>query len=137
VLRAWTTALVKRRAEIHAAKTFEELHSILSEVGNGLHGIGPLTIYDTATRIGAFLELEPDRVYLHAGTRDGARALGLVQRDSLSPSNLPKPFRRLSPSEIEDCLCIYKREVAAVARKSRAMGRPRGCGTRGRTVRGC
>src|SRR5262249_49279007 len=111
VLRAWTAALLKRRADVRAAGAFGELHDVLSEVGTELHGIGRLTIYDTATRIGAFLKLEPDRVYLHAGTRDGARALGLIQRDSLSPSDLPRPFRRLSSGEIEDCLCIYKREI--------------------------
>ena len=37
--------------------------------------IGDLTVYDISTRIGAFLKLEPNRIYLHAGTRIGARAL--------------------------------------------------------------
>jgi hypothetical protein len=137
VLRAWTGALLKRRADIRHAKTFGELHDILSEVGAELHGIGRLTVYDTSTRIGAFLKLEADRVYLHAGTRDGARALGLIQRDSLLPSDLPKAFRRLSSGEIEDCLCIYKREIATIARGSRPTSGPRGCGASARTVRGC
>ena len=65
------------------------MHDIVSDVAADFHGIGSLTVYDTATRIGAFLKLEPDRVYLHAGTRDGARALGFDQRDSLSASELP------------------------------------------------
>jgi hypothetical protein len=34
-------------------------------------------MYDTALRIGAKLKLFPTKVYLHAGTRLGARALGL------------------------------------------------------------
>ena len=29
-------------------------------------------------------------------------------------SDLPREFRRLSAAEVEDCLCIYKRELACV-----------------------
>ena len=39
--------------------------------------LGELTVYDVAHRIGAYLQLEPDVVYLHRGTRIGARYLGL------------------------------------------------------------
>jgi hypothetical protein len=48
-------------------------------------------------------------VYLHAGTRRGARALGLDHgSDSVSPNQLPPALRRLQPHEVEDVLCIYK-----------------------------
>ena len=40
-------------------------------------GIGELYVYDTSFRIGAKLNLFPTKVYLHAGTRRGVRALGL------------------------------------------------------------
>ena len=51
----------------------------------------------------------PERVYLHRGTRKGARALGLDWRaDSLDPRVLPKELADLEPREIEDFLCIYK-----------------------------
>ena len=116
VLRGWADSLLLRKRQIQASKTFAELHDIVSDVAADFHGIGSLTVYDTATRIGAFLKLEPDRVYLHAGTRDGARALGFDQRDSLSASELSRAFRRLSPDEIEDCLCIYKRDIEAISR---------------------
>jgi len=53
--------------------------------------------------------LEPKQIYLHRGTRDGARALGIRGRLSkLTVPDIPKDFARLSPGEIEDCLCIYK-----------------------------
>ena len=116
VLRAWADALLERRDDIQASKTFRAMMDILSDVGGELHGIGRLTVYDTATRIGAFLKLEPDRVYLHAGTREGARAFGLHQRESFASTDLPNAFRRLSPGEIEDCLCICKRELGSIAR---------------------
>ena len=127
VLRAWADALLERRDNIEAAKTFGELHDIVSDVGGELHGIGRLTIYDTATRIGAFLRLEPDRIYLHAGTLEGARAFGFHQGKWLSPTDLPKPFRKLSPGEIEDCLCIYKRHIAAVAMQTTLNAPANGC----------
>lgn len=89
----------------------------------GIHDIGPLTIYDTALRIGAFLRLEPAVVYLHRGTREGAKAIGENHRsECLDVRELPRPFQRLKPYEIEDCLCIYKWEPAEVAGR-----RTRGC----------
>jgi hypothetical protein len=88
-----------------------------------------LTAYDTAIRLAAFLRLEPKRVYLHAGTRDGATELGFHRREWLLPKELPEPFRQLMPDEIEDCLCIYKREIAANRQKDNAQvvrGSPQG-----------
>ena len=76
----------------------------------GIHGIGELAVYDIACRIGAFLGLSPERVYLHAGTREGARALGL-RGASVRKMDLPRAFGRLSPGEIEDCLCIYNADI--------------------------
>jgi hypothetical protein len=68
-----------------------------------------LTVYDTAQRIGAYLGIKPDRIYLHAGARAGARALGLRGRaESILRQDLPREFQRLEPYEAEDCLCIYK-----------------------------
>ena len=72
-------------------------------------GIGALYRYDTAFRIGAYRGLFPTRVYLHAGTRKGARALGLdYRKDALEMSEIPAALRTRKPYEIEDILCIYK-----------------------------
>lgn len=95
---------------------FEELHALLDEAIGPVPGIGRLMVYDTAVRIGAKLGLEPNVVYLHAGTREGARALGLgAGRDYLDRGQLPHEFRHLSPREIEDCLCIYKDRLRAMS----------------------
>jgi predicted kinase len=76
--------------------------------------IGELYVYDTALRIGAKLNLFPARVYLHAGTRQGARALGLDARaDALDMADLPREFHVLKPYEVEDVLCIFKSELAS------------------------
>jgi hypothetical protein len=72
-------------------------------------GIGELYIYDTALRIGAKLNLLPSRIYLHAGARVGARALGFAGRlKYIELRDLPKEFQKLEPHEIEDVLCIFK-----------------------------
>ena len=100
-------------------RDFDELYSIVEHQIGDISGIGDLTIYDTAQRIGAYLGLEPDLIYLHAGTREGAKALGLdVANGTLTLQNLPKPFQRLKPYEIEDCLCIYKDELRMLRKRS-------------------
>ncbi len=111
VLQQAANALAKGKLTF---ATFDDLHEAVRTTVEPIRGIGELAIYDIANRIGAHLELEPDRVYLHAGTREGARALGLGGAAILK-SDLPKAFRRLSPGEIEDCLCIYKDELRRLA----------------------
>lgn len=103
------------------AADFAALHHAVEEQIGSLKGIGALTVYDIAHRIGAHFAKSPERVYLHAGTRTGARMFG-ISGDSFDPKLLPKPFLRLAPSEIEDCLCIYKDELRGDARTRRASG---------------
>jgi hypothetical protein len=91
---------------------FADLHVALETMLRPVHGLGDLYMYDTATRIGAFLGLEPEQVYLHAGTAVGARALGFNGTDVLDPATLPPAFRALKPREVEDCLCIYKGDLS-------------------------
>lgn len=86
---------------------FDKLHSIVSDLITPISGIGQLTVYDITQRIGAFLGVEPKVIYLHAGTRVGAKALGF-SGNSVTKQELPAAFSRLSPGEIEDCLCIFK-----------------------------
>jgi len=86
---------------------FTELMGIVNATIRPIKGIGELAVYDTTLRIGAYLNLEPDVIYLHSGTRDGAKAIGLDgKRHTICVDELPSPFQELSPREIEDCLCI-------------------------------
>jgi hypothetical protein len=75
-------------------------------------------------------------VYLHAGARQGARALGLdVRRGFLPVTAFPKPLRSLSADDIEDFLRIYKKKLAALmaapsragAADNRVSAAPRAC----------
>jgi hypothetical protein len=104
---------------------FSALHRLVEDRIGSINGIGALTVYDIAHRIGAHFGKAPRLVYLHAGTRLGARVFN-ASGDSFDPKILPKAFSRLEPSEIEDCLCIYKDELRNCA-QSRAARRKSGC----------
>ncbi len=110
---------------LESCKTFSELHERVKTAISDISGIGELTIYDTALRIGAYLRLEPELIYLHAGVRDGVKALGLNHGlHTLEKSQLPRQFHSLRPCEIEDCLCIYKKEL-----RGKETRRKAGCAT--------
>jgi len=96
-------------SRIRKAKSFDELFDVVDAAFHDVTGIGELYVYDTALRLGAKLSLEPTKVYLHSGTRVGARALGLDGgARTLSGSEIPAAFQELQPHEIEDVLCIFK-----------------------------
>ncbi len=109
VLEESRARLLRRLRELNRATSFEELHELVSAAIRPIRGIGELAVYDTALRIGAYLRLEPSKIFLHAGARAGARSLGLdVSKGVLEVSQLPAELRVLSPRELEDVLCIYK-----------------------------
>lgn len=97
--------------------SFHELWSHLKEALGHVAGLGELYIY-TALRIGAYRNLSPDRVYLHAGTRAGAKRFGFNTKDRewLDVSTFPTPLRDFPAHEIEDILCIYKSKTPSAAK---------------------
>jgi hypothetical protein len=107
------------------APDFAVLHRTVEDEVGGIKGIGALTVYDIAHRLGAHFGKAPQLVYLHAGTKTGARVFN-ISGDSFDPRILPKAFSRLAPSEIEDCLCIYKDELRDGVH-SRTARRMSGC----------
>lgn len=96
--------------DLAGASDFAGLHAMVEREVGAISGIGELTVYDIAHRLGAFFGKAPALVYLHAGTKTGAAALGF-KGGSIPPKSLPAVFSRLSAAEIEDCLCIYKDEL--------------------------
>ena len=104
-------SLQNKREELGRAANFDELHDLVEHnIRHPIWGIGELATYDIAHRIGAKLGLAPTRVYLHAGTRKGAKKLGLSGR-TLRVDQLPPVFSRLTAAEIEDCLCHYRHVI--------------------------
>ena len=97
--------------------SFHDLFLLVYCCTKDIKGYGELCVYDTSLRLGAFLNLEPEYIYLHAGTRRGAKALGINPKEVyVTKEELPKPFRSLKPREIEDCLCIYEDELYEISR---------------------
>jgi hypothetical protein len=108
-LRRAEEALLAVEQRIARCVTFDDLYQVVLRAVRQIWKNPELYCYDTALRIGAKLNLKPDRVYLHRGTRTGARKLGLNSRGAtLESSALPDGLRGLEASEIEDILCIYK-----------------------------
>ena len=108
-LSKFADAILDKIDQIRTVKSFDDLISMVQSCK--VKGIGPLAIYDTAQRIGCYLEIYPDKIYLHSGTRTGAEILlGPIKGNYIMPNQLPQPFqiKDLSASEIEDILCIYK-----------------------------
>lgn len=109
----------RRREAVRSCTKFPALMKVCEDAAAQIWKQAGLAVYDAAHRIGAYCRVEPDRVYLHAGTRVGARALGFKGNISyIFRRDLPKAFGRLRPYEIEDCLCIYKDELKLLAQTS-------------------
>jgi hypothetical protein len=109
--RASLKAAVERLRSAHLSNcaSFHELFLVVQDSIASIPGIGELMVYDTSLRIGAHLGLEADRVYLHSGTKEGARRLGMgVGAPWIDQNRLPEPLQSLLPREVEDLLCIYK-----------------------------
>jgi hypothetical protein len=105
--------LAEHLEEIGCAKNFAGLHALLTRLLGSRAGLGELYLYDTTLRIGAKLGFLPQAIYLHAGTRAGAEALGLpVNGKVLLKSELPTALQQLDAHEVEDVLCIYKEYFA-------------------------
>jgi hypothetical protein len=103
---------------VDSCENFHELHRFICDNLKSVPGMGPLTCYDIAYLIGAWLEKEPTEVYLHAGTREGAKAVlgAKANRDRVPVSDFPEGLRRsLTAAQIEDVLCIYRGPLARIA----------------------
>jgi hypothetical protein len=129
-LQAACNSLLRNESKIRRCKDFDELQTFLGRLLRRTQGIGELYIYDTAFRVGAKLGFLPIKVYLHAGTRLGASALGYDGRlPWIDVSGLPRELRRLRAYEIEDFLCIYKGDLGSAKTSThihKAINR-RGC----------
>ncbi|WP_094555446.1 hypothetical protein [Synechococcus sp. 1G10] len=112
-------AIARRGHQIQAAKNF---HGLWLQVQMALTS-GPnqhmsaasaaksVCVFDIALWIGSYLGLQPEYVYLHAGTLAGAeRLLGrsLKGCSHLRMSELPEEWWSLRPYHAETALCAYK-----------------------------
>lgn len=113
ILNTMAEKLISKKAFFENAVNFQEIIELIEK--ESIKGFGDLAIYDTATRIASKLNIEPEYLYLHAGTREGAKYLGLEWNSKfLLISDLPVEFqqaiedKRIKIKHVEDILCIYK-----------------------------
>ena len=107
--------LVACQTEIESCKSFDELLDLIGRETADVEGFGVLARYDTALRIGAKLttpeiNVMPTVVYLHAGTKEGARRLGFyTDQEYLTMEEIaelhPELLRLEKPDYIESFLC--------------------------------
>ncbi len=105
----------------HEYPTFEAFFHDWDSKLTAMPQIGPLASYDTLLRLGAFLGLLPNNVFLQTGSRDGAENLFKAIGNSSYKLNrylpvdaFPRELRSLKPWEIEAFLCIYKKRLSKV-----------------------
>lgn len=114
VLSTMASKLLSRETELATAKSFEEVYELVESIK--VTGFGELSNYDTAVRISTYLGFKPTSIYLHAGTRIGAKHLedkGLLPENSLLEAKLPidifpEPIQELDAIQIENFLCSFK-----------------------------
>ncbi len=115
------TKLIALFSQIKRCESFDQLHKLVVKATDRVKGLGELYGYDTAYVIGVRLGLRPKKVYLHAGTRKGAQALGFPGNlPHLEPSDLPAELQLLKACEMEDFLCIYEAAFRKLSRFKRS-----------------
>lgn len=115
-LSEFAKSLLEALPDLKKLKSFEELYNAVE--ARKIEGVGELTVYDTALRIGWYLKIEPEKVYLHCGAKKGAKNLGVGEGEkTISADKFPSDFHKFKPYEIEDCLCIYKDSLLLLSQK--------------------
>lgn len=116
-----------RVLECGESGAFWELYIVCKQAAAETNGIGIVTTYDVAARIGAWLGLEPEHLYVHAGVTEGARALGITWSRGtwcVDRERLPEFFQDKNLDIVESFLCGYRSEIErVVARKKRQAKR--------------
>jgi len=105
--------LLRYAGEIESCQSFDKLLNCVDHRTGGIYRIGILAVYDTSLRLGAFLDIWPEVVYLHAGTKKGCKLLGVdTSEGTVTMDALPKQVRVLKPHHAENFLCIFKDKFA-------------------------
>lgn len=112
VLQQAKTTFLHNESSIAACRSFDDLMVLIGSITAPIRGLGELYIYDTALRIGCKLGVRPEKVYLHRGTREGAKRMGYRGNLLYIPMHkLPAPLKALPAAEVEDILCIFKNHL--------------------------
>lgn len=103
--------------KIENSEHFWELMIHIRNAAEETPGIGPVTEYDVAMRLGGWLDLEPEHLYFHAGVTEGLRALGVAIPHGvycIDRERLPAFFHDKNLDIVESFLCGYRSEIQRV-----------------------
>jgi hypothetical protein len=89
---------------------FAEVYDWTQSVTHRVKGLGTMTAYDVARRLGAWLKISPSSVYLHSGTKIGANRLG-IYGDVVALNQFPQEIQSLGSTHAENFLCLYKESL--------------------------
>ena len=90
-------------------ETFEQLYEWVESITNQVFRLGELVTYDVALRLGMWLNLEPAVVYLHRGSREGAKKFNVSLKEKTATlSTFPPEIQKLGATHAENFLCLYK-----------------------------
>jgi hypothetical protein len=108
------SALQAIKHKLAATPDFESVLGLVNDAFHDVRGTGEMIVYDVADRIALHLGLKPTRIYLHRGTRAGAKELvpNITSNEAyIEIAKLPAALRKMSARELENALCIYKNEL--------------------------
>lgn len=122
LLEDFSKVIFKEINLLKNSSDFDDIYITISKLASTISGIGELTVYDASLKIGSYLSLYPEKVFLHAGAKEGAnylRELGLLKRTvNTKNSNLkarmqfksdfPEYFDMLTPWQLENFLCCKR-----------------------------
>jgi hypothetical protein len=123
---------IKDRLKLYGDDSFGDIHRYI-RTHLAPPGIGPVTAYDVAVRLCAYLKVEPQVVYLHAGPTvgwkticEGLGALGgpvlwhdTNEKGYIEREDLPASLRSLPMDQVEDLLCAYRHVLQTTVRDFR------------------
>ncbi|MDY7006454.1 MAG: hypothetical protein SWX82_21675 [Cyanobacteriota bacterium] len=95
-------------------ETFEQLYDWVESVTNRVKGLGAMTTYDVAQRLGMWLKLYPTIIYLHQGTSAGAEKFN-VRGKTATLDAFPPEIQQLGAAHAENFLCIYKQHFISTS----------------------
>jgi hypothetical protein len=106
--------------ELNGIGNFEELITLINK--EKIKGIGLLAIYDISLRIGYYLKIYPDYIYLHAGTKIGAEILlgretkeRFIKKETLT--KIHPALERLNCAELEVFFCVFHKKTTTKKNK--------------------
>ena len=110
--------LLNKSNDINSVNNFDDLFNIIVNTGVFKNGVNSLTVYDVALRIGFYLNIFPERIYLHAGTRTGVENLlnKKIKEYFIFKNDLQEPFKScdLTEYQLEDLFCEYKLKIQEI-----------------------